>query len=265
VYCHRRSPKRAFTVARWLANEPERQLTSKPLTPNGVLHALGDLVFILDREQRVTAAFGRSFEAGQYETSQFLGKTIAEEWPPDVAALHVEMNARGLEGQVVVYDWEYPFRGSGRRMMTLICPLYAEAGGAVIGVVRSSRDLGVAVRPLATQTVQFALQQPNPRSAGKSADRQPTQRRVKGRAHLSTRSDEAVLASEQLRDVIFRLSPRERLIVGQLLDSARTSQIARNLKISVHTVRQHLKHILRKAGVHSQQELLELLRGKRST
>ena len=236
----------------------------KPLTPTGVLNALGDLVFILDRQQRVTAAFGRSFEGGECETSQFLGKTITEEWPPDIAALHLEMNARGLEGQVVVYDWEYPFRGSGRRIMTLICPLYADAGGAVIGVVRSSRDLGAAVRSLATQTVQFALQQPNPQSSGKRADRQSTPKRAKGRPHLSPKSGET-LASEQLKDVVFRLSPRERLIVGQLLDSARAAQIAGNLKISVHTVRQHLKHILRKAAVHSQQELLELLRGKRST
>ena len=238
-------------------------MTSKPLTPNEVLHALGDLNFILDSEQRITAAFGRWIQTGRFEASQFLGKTIAAEWPPDVAALHVEMNARGLEGQVVVYDWEYPLRGSGCRMLTLICPLYADVGGAVIGVVRCSRELGAAVSPLATQTVQLALQQPNPRPSEKSANRGRTQRRVKGRPQLSTKPGE-IAPPEHIQAVIFRLSPRERLIVGQLLDSARSGQIARNLKISVHTVRQHLKHILRKSDVHSQQELLQLLRGRPS-
>ena len=66
---------------------------------------------------------------------------------------------------------------------------------------------------------------------------------------------------ENLKRLIFNLSPRERIIVGLLLDSSRTTQIAHDLHISVHTVRQHLKNILKKMGVHSQEELLALMRG----
>jgi len=57
------------------------------MKPTAVLDALGELVFILDREQRVTGAYGTGFETGRYKASQFIGKTIAEEWPADVAAL----------------------------------------------------------------------------------------------------------------------------------------------------------------------------------
>lgn len=55
------------------------------------------------------------------------------------------------------------------------------------------------------------------------------------------------------------LTPREREIVQQLLEHRRTRQIAKKLFISVHTVRNHLKAIYAKLGVHSQAELMELL------
>jgi DNA-binding CsgD family transcriptional regulator len=93
----------------------------------------------------------------------------------------------------------------------------------------------------------------------------------KGRRHsrvLAHRSGPASAAlgtkldlSAKVEQLIFGLSTRERAIVVLLLDSARPAQIARHLNISVHTVRQHLKHIFKKAKVHSQEELLELLRG----
>jgi DNA-binding NarL/FixJ family response regulator len=57
------------------------------------------------------------------------------------------------------------------------------------------------------------------------------------------------------------LRPRERQIMDLLLSHERVPAVARRLGISSHTVRNHLKNIYRRCGVHSQQELLTLLKG----
>lgn len=236
--------------------------TLRLMKPTGVLDALGDLVFTLDCDQRVTAAYGTGFDTGRYKKSQFIGKTIADDWPADMAALHVHMNARALEGQCVVYDWEFPMPGSGHRFMTILAPLYGQSG-EVIGALRISRELGDDVRSVATQTLQLALQQPKARVGVKTGRGRDAGRPATERTLARTSSPRKIELSAEITKVIHQLSARERLVVGLLVDSARTSQIARELDISIHTVRHHLKHILRKAGVHSQQELLEFLRGKR--
>ena len=52
------------------------------------------------------------------------------------------------------------------------------------------------------------------------------------------------------------LSPRERDVLRVFLEGADVPAVAGNLNISQHTVRNHLKSIFRKLGVHSQRELL---------
>ncbi len=55
------------------------------------------------------------------------------------------------------------------------------------------------------------------------------------------------------------LSERERDILHGLLVGKRTATMAREFFLSEHTVRNHLKHIYRKVGVHSLGELREIL------
>lgn len=55
------------------------------------------------------------------------------------------------------------------------------------------------------------------------------------------------------------LSRRERDVVIQLLQGHRVVSIAELLDVSEHTVRNHLKSIFRKLGVHSQAELVDRL------
>lgn len=64
----------------------------------------------------------------------------------------------------------------------------------------------------------------------------------------------------EVETVLRQLSARERQIVELLLASRRVPGIATTLGISPHTVRNHLKTVFRKLGVHSQEGLLELLR-----
>lgn len=56
------------------------------------------------------------------------------------------------------------------------------------------------------------------------------------------------------------LSKREREIVDCLLTEGSVGGVAGSLHISLHTVRNHLKSIFRKLGVHSQVELVTRLR-----
>jgi DNA-binding NarL/FixJ family response regulator len=55
------------------------------------------------------------------------------------------------------------------------------------------------------------------------------------------------------------LRPREQEVVMLLLQHQRVPAIARMLSISPGTVRNHLKRVFSQTGVHSQQELLQLL------
>jgi DNA-binding CsgD family transcriptional regulator len=61
-----------------------------------------------------------------------------------------------------------------------------------------------------------------------------------------------------LQEKLSLLSVRERQVLQALLTNKRVPMIARSLFISEHTVRNHLKSVYRKVGVHSQAELLEL-------
>lgn len=57
-----------------------------------------------------------------------------------------------------------------------------------------------------------------------------------------------------------RLSPRETEVLDRLLEGHRVTSIAHHLEVSEHTVRNHLKSMFRKLGVHSQAELVGLVR-----
>ncbi len=58
------------------------------------------------------------------------------------------------------------------------------------------------------------------------------------------------------------LSPREAEIARWLLQGQRVPAISRRLTISPHTVRNHIKAMFRKFGVHSQAELVDRLMGQ---
>ncbi len=56
------------------------------------------------------------------------------------------------------------------------------------------------------------------------------------------------------------LSARESEVVGMLLEGHRVAGVAEVLCVSPHTVRNHLKSVFRKLGVHSQAELIRFIR-----
>lgn len=77
---------------------------------------------------------------------------------------------------------------------------------------------------------------------------------------LGMAAPEAARHRPEVEAILGHLSARERQIVELLLASRRVPGIAGTLGISPHTVRNHLKAVFRKLGVHSQEALLDLLR-----
>jgi DNA-binding NarL/FixJ family response regulator len=105
--------------------------------------------------------------------------------------------------------------------------------------------------------VQLALHQPDTKQAH-AATAQQTLQRI---ASLLSESGHVFggLAKSRQAEIASALSAREREILDALLNHQRVPGIARTLGISEHTVRNHLKSIYAKLGVHSQEELLEFV------
>jgi DNA-binding CsgD family transcriptional regulator len=57
----------------------------------------------------------------------------------------------------------------------------------------------------------------------------------------------------------YGVSPREREVIGLLLEGRGTSEMASRLSISEHTVRDHLKSLYRKTGTRSRSELISVV------
>jgi DNA-binding NarL/FixJ family response regulator len=66
----------------------------------------------------------------------------------------------------------------------------------------------------------------------------------------------------QRHPLLEELSERQSQVLDRLVSGDRVSTIARSLFVSESTVRNHLSAIYRKAGVHSQSELLARLMGE---
>ena len=113
-----------------------------------------------------------------------------------------------------------------------------EGGRIDVAVVGGSRPLAAPerVRADAVSGSGFA--------SGSDAGRDP-------RASLDARFDALGLADP--------FSKREREVVALVLRGNNVPAVARKLYISENTVRDHMKSIYRKAGVHSRQELIDLL------
>jgi DNA-binding NarL/FixJ family response regulator len=79
---------------------------------------------------------------------------------------------------------------------------------------------------------------------------------------VSDQAGEAgMVADPDIEGRLRGLSRREIEIVRLLADGRRVAAISRDLLLSVHTVRNHLRTIFRKLDVHSQEALLDAVRG----
>jgi len=78
----------------------------------------------------------------------------------------------------------------------------------------------------------------------------------------ATAPGEAPVASAPPDDLLARLSPREREILGHIARGASNKAIARELDIAETTVKIHVQHILRKLGLSSRVQAAVYLTGR---
>ncbi len=142
---------------------------------------------------------------------------------------------------------------------------------------KETAPLGYVVKPFDDRqllsTIELALhvslqrrralewsESPEPARARAAALEQGMQRIADLVKELGLVTPDATRQCPEVEAILNHLSSRERQIVELLLASRRVPGIAATLGISPHTVRNHLKAVFRKLGVHSQEALLELLR-----
>jgi DNA-binding NarL/FixJ family response regulator len=80
--------------------------------------------------------------------------------------------------------------------------------------------------------------------------------------HWNTRSER--VPADDVFGILDRLPPRQREIIVALLQGQRTAAIAESMFVSKSTIRSHLAVMFKEFGVHSQAELLSLLRSHKS-
>lgn len=114
--------------------------------------------------------------------------------------------------------------------------------------VRVTRSVAQHLRQLGGDIER--LQSLHPRASRDAGDAE------RGAAEQPPAASAQASAQTVTQKVEERLSHREREILRAVSSGQRVANIARLLGISPHTVRNHLKAIFRKVGVHSQVELL---------
>lgn len=139
-------------------------------------------------------------------------------------------------------------RKDGRTFPIIFCPHVIREEARIVAVVTVVMDLG---------EVQTAKRL-GPASGGLATHLE----RIAGELHTISLFAGAHGVGDIPHDhpEIERLSPREREILGQLVGGSRVPAIAKQLFISPHTVRNHLKSIYRKLDVPDQATLIERVR-----
>jgi DNA-binding NarL/FixJ family response regulator len=192
---------------------------------------------------------------------------LVESDPPDLVLIDIVL---GAEDGIPLAEW---LRDQGVPFVYVT----AHTDPETLARVKETGPLGYVVKPFDDRqlrsTIDLALhtherckrekaslEPPHPTRARVAALEQGMQRIADLVKELGLVPPETGRHRPEVEAILGRLSARERQIVELLLASRRVPGIASTLGISPHTVRNHLKAVFRKTGVHSQEALLELLR-----
>ena len=213
-------------------------LASIRLRPMDILSSGRDQIFVLDREQRIVAFFGRWPKQSPRRIGDMFGKRKRELFGPEIAELHEAAGRRALDGEEVSYEWSITDLPRPVHLFTTASPLRND-DGEVAGVLLVTRDV--------TQLRESLRQIERELHAMEQGIR-----RIGAVLHPSGTSELGTPALPRGA----ALSRREDQILQLLRRGARLRSIAETLGISVETVRRHVKGMFRKTGVHSQEALV---------
>jgi DNA-binding NarL/FixJ family response regulator len=187
--------------------------------------------------------------------------------------------ARARVPDVVILSFDIGGAGGGLSLARLLRRQYdcavifcgSELPDRQAAAVAALEPLAFLCRPLRPEQLQATLLLALRRSTLPAAKRGAVERRSADFAR-ALRQIAAVVSGTGVLDLapdsptepsgagLLALRPREQEVVRLLFEHVRVPGIAHRLGISPQTVRNHLKHIFQRLGVHSQQELIEKLR-----
>jgi PAS domain S-box-containing protein len=99
-----------------------------------------DSVTVVDREQRITGAYGRKGSDADNNAHDFLGKPLEQLLGEPQSRAQTEAYTRALSGQSVVYEWTRGAGPSARHFRDALWPV-RDADGEVQSVMRVGRDV----------------------------------------------------------------------------------------------------------------------------
>ena len=190
------------------------------------------------------------------ELAGFVGSLFAAILSGNVQVLRGGGSLRGADGEIIeLKGWARRFEWSPTRRLVVASIVEADSDSEaddIAWVVRAPHVFGL---PLDWS------RQTSESDEGRAGELEGHLRRI----GLEVRSAGLLqVGGQDPRPSIVRtfdeLSPRQREIVSRLLAGERVTEIARALYLSPSTVRNHLTVVFRKFGVHSQIELLSVLR-----
>ena len=105
-----------------------------------LVNSMQDVVFTMDRDQRLVGVFGRWLEGYGLKAGDLLGKRPSEMLPPELATLHEQASQKAFSGQAADFEWTVPTPAGVVHFHTWLSPL-RDSRDSVIGVVGVSRDI----------------------------------------------------------------------------------------------------------------------------
>lgn len=214
-----------------------------------------DMVIYALREQRVTIRYASTRDAAM---------EAARLNPPAVVVTAYEIDGAPSGPSIA--------RACRRQYDSAVVFIAGQVSDRHFDAVAALDDSALLCRPVRVEQLQVTLrvmlqrkmlarersQAPDRRSSPLSRALRQIAAIVTSTGLLEVRTD-----NRPSETVLALLRPREQEIVRLLFDHMRVPAIARQLGISPQTVRNHLKRIYQRLGVHSQQELMARLQPSR--
>jgi PAS domain S-box-containing protein len=226
--------------------------------PGGLSHWVEELVHVMDRmncgligrdpESRILFVNPRILHWTGWERADLIGRRLRMLFPPEIQA-QTRREVAATERGDIRARLSIMMRKDSTTFPILIIPqTFEDAAGKHAGIVSLVVDLG---------TIETA------KHVGGTPPRTLTGRLEQISWELQSLSLAAAVSSDAMplsHPDLRELSSRESEILSLLASGDRSTAIAKQLHISPHTVRNHLKSIFRKLGVKNQGELIARVR-----
>lgn len=227
--------------------------------PAASVHPAARRILVVEDEWMVAVEIQRVLQRAGFVVDEFVSEASRvlptfERSRPDLVLLDIDLGGPLDGGQLAE-----KIRAQSPVPLVFVS---AHCDTSTIRRVMLSSPQGFVVKPFSeaqlVTAVEMALQHQG-KEPSADGDARETLSRIAALLDQAGVGGKASSAPTRPMPALVQLSAREREILDRLVGHQRVPGIARTLNISENTVRNHLKSIYAKLGVHSQEELLELV------